>query len=143
MKSTLFLLAVCYLFFACNKGTSDNQLLRQCDNSQYIDSTGTATKLIGSWRLVQQRLGSNGEVVMADKIVIATFNSDSTFTVMENSVITAQGNWKLYTFSDNTWALNLTSPSNYLYGAISFCNNKVLFTDSWVDGNDNLFEKAD
>lgn len=143
MKSTLLLLAVCYLFFACNKGASGDQLLWQCDNSQHVDSTATATKLVGSWRLVQQRLGSSGEVVMADKTVTVTFNLDSTFIVRENLSITAQGSWKLYMFSDNTWALDLTSPSHYLNGFISFCSNKVLFMDSVVDGNDNLFERAD
>jgi len=143
MKSTLLLSAICLLLFSCKKDTSDNQFFWQCDNSQNLDSTATATKIIGSWRWLQQRSSAGGEVTMADKTVIVTFNSDSTFTVRENSSVTTQGNWKLYMFSDNTWALDLTSPSNYLYGAISFCNNKVLFTASVVDGSDNLFERVE
>jgi len=142
MKPLLLLLTICLLLFSCKKDTSGNQLLWPCDIIQNQDSATTATNIVGSWRLVQQRLNSTGEIVMADKAVIVTFNSDSTFTVRENSSITAQGNWKLYLFSDKMWALDLTSPSNYLYGFISFCNNKVRFTGSVFDGNDNVFERV-
>lgn len=141
MKSILLLSAICLIVFACDKNGSDNQLLWQCSDNKNLDSTATATAIVGSWRLIQQRLGSTGKVVMAEKVVVATFNADATFTVRENSSVTTQGNWKLLMFSNNMWALDLTSQSNYLYGAISFCNDKVLFTDSFVDGNDNLFEK--
>jgi len=142
MKTNILLLALCLLLFSCRKDASD-QLLWQCDNSQVLDSAATSTQIVGSWRLVQQRLGSSGEVVTTDKSVIVTFNSDSTFTVLENSSVTTQGHWGLYKFSSNSWALDLTAASPYLYGIISFCDNKVLFTDSVVDGNDNLFEKTD
>src|SRR5947209_5377706 len=120
MKPLLLLLSICLLLFSCKKDASGNQLLWPCDIIQNLDSATTATNLIGAWRLVQQRSGWTGEVVMANKKVIVTFNSDSTFTVRENSSITVRGNWKLYMFSDKTWALDLTSPSNYLYGFISY-----------------------
>jgi hypothetical protein len=142
MKPTLLVLAVCLVLFSCNKGASGNGLLWECDNSQHLDSSAIAAKLTGTWKWEQQRRGSNLEVMMADKIVTVTFNADSTFKVLEDSLVTAQGNWKLVMFSNDMWALDLSAPSNYLYGAISFCNNKVLFTDSYVDGNDNLFEKV-
>ena len=142
MKPNILLLALCLLLFSCRKDASD-QLLWQCDNSQVLDSAAISTQIVGSWRLVQQRLGSNGEVATTDNSIIVAFNSDSTFTVLENSSVTTQGNWGLYKFSSNSWALDLTSASPYLYGIISFCDNKVLFTDSVVDGNDNLFEKTD
>ena len=142
MKTNILLLALCLLLFSCRKDASD-QLLWQCDKSQVLDSAAISTQIVGSWRLVQQRLGSNGEVATTDNSIIVTFNSDSTFTVLENSSVTTQGNWGLYKFSSNSWALDLTSASPYLYGIISFCDNKVLFTDSVVDGNDNLFEKTD
>jgi len=93
--------------------------------------------------LIKQRWGSTGKVVMADKKIKVTFNSNSTYTVLEDSSIVAQGNWNLKIVYANMWGLHLTSPNSYLYGFISFCNNQVLFSNSYLDGNDNLFKKAD
>jgi len=143
MRSTLVLLAIGLLILSCRKNDSDHYISLQCTDSQTFDSAATANKLTGSWKLVQQRWGGTGEIVTANKDVQVTFNSDSTFTVWENSSVTTQGSWKLMKFSDNTWQLDLSSQSNYLYGFISFCNDNVLFTNSWVDGNDNLFKSID
>ncbi|HEY5391500.1 MAG TPA: hypothetical protein VIJ57_05260 [Hanamia sp.] len=107
-----------------------------------MDSATISKKIVGSWILIKQRLGSTGEVKVADKNIKAIFNSDSTYVVLEDSSILTQGNWSLKIVLDNMWGLVLTSPNNYLYGFISFCNNEVSFSFSYLDGNDNLFEKT-
>ena len=143
MKPTLIVITICFLLFSCKKNTSDKQLFLQCNNPQYLDSTAISNKIVGSWTLIKQRWGSTGEVVMADKNIKVTFNANSTYTVVEDSSVLAQGNWNLKIVLDNMWGLDLTEPSNYLYGYISFCGNQVLFSYGYLDGNDNLFEKTD
>jgi len=140
MKQALLSLAIGLLLFSCKKNAED-QPFWQCGTPQSLDSTSISSKIAGSWTLIKQRWGSNGKVVMADKNIKVTFNSNSTYTVLEDSAILAQGNWSLKILFDNWWGLNLTSPSSYLNGFISFCNNQVLFSDNYLDGNDNLFEK--
>ena len=142
MKQTLLSLTICFLFFSCKKNISNDQFFLQCNNTQILDSATISKKIVGSWILIKQRLGSTGEVKVADKNIKAIFNSDSTYVVLEDSSILTQGNWSLKIVLDNMWGLDLTSPNNYLYGFISFCNNEVSFSFSYLDGNDNLFEKT-
>lgn len=142
MKQTLLSLTICFLLFSCKKNASNDQLFSQCNRPQLLDSTAISNKIVGSWTLIKQRLGSTGKVEVAKQNIKVIFNSNSTYVVMEDSSTLTQGNWSLKIVLDNMWGLDLTSPNNYLYGFISFCNNQVSFNFSYLDGNDNLFEKA-
>jgi hypothetical protein len=143
MKQTLLFLTIYVLLFSCSKNTSDKQPFLQCDTPQYLDSTAISNKIAGSWTLTKQRWGSTGEVVTADKNIKVTFNSNGTYTIVDDSSVLAQGNWTLKIVLDSLWGLDLTVPSDYLTGYISFCNNQLLFSYSYLDGSDNLFEKVD
>ena len=142
MKQTLLSLTICFLLFSCKKNISNGQFFSQCNKTQILDSATISNKIVGSWTFIKKRLGSTGKVEVADKNIKAIFNSDSTYVVLEDSSILTQGNWSLKIVLDNMWGLDLTSPNNYLYGFISFCNNEVSFSFSYLDGNDNLFEKT-
>ncbi len=143
MKQTLLIIASCLLFLSCKKNTPDEQLFQNCKNPQYLDSATITTKLAGSWTLIKICLGCSGKIVATSKPIKVTFNSDSTYSLFEDSSVIAHRNWKLIPMSENMWGLDLTPDSSwYLYGYISFCDDQVLFSYSILDGNDNLFEKA-
>ena len=140
MRSVFLVLTICTVILSCKKDSSENYSFGQCPNAQYLDSASISNKLVGSWVWKKQACFPN-KAANADKNVIIAFNANSTFTVTENSVITTAGSWKLEINDINYWALDLTSSSIYLYGAISFCKNQVIFNDSYRDGCDNLFVK--
>ncbi len=142
MKPIFFLLTVCSIFFSCKKDTLDISLFQQCHNSQSLDSTAISNNLAGSWIWTKQSCFWTGKTTTADKNIKVIFNSNATFSVLENSSILTQGNWGLKIIDSNMWGLDLTSPSEYLYGRILFCNNQILFNDSYRDGCDNLFTKS-
>jgi len=140
MKRMFLLLTICLILLSCKK--NKNQTLWECSNAQFLDSATISNKIIGSWLWVKQLCGDgNGDVIAATKNIKVTFNANATFTVFENSSIITQGNWKLKIVDSNTWGLDPTSSSEYLYGRILFCNNQVMFNDSYIDGCDNVFAK--
>lgn len=140
MRSVFLVLTICTVILSCKKDSSENNSFGQCSNAQYLDSASTSTKLLGSWVWKKQACFSN-KAANADKNVIINFNANGTFTVNENSIIVTTGSWKLEINDINYWGLDLTSPSNYLYGRIYFCEKQVIFNDSYRDGCDNLFVK--
>ena len=126
------------ILFSCKKHAADANPFWPCDiyNS---DSTYIATKIVGSWKWTKYSC-STGNLMTADKNIRVTFNSNATFTVLENSSVIVQGTWSLKSAASNEWQLNLTGPSEYLKGFIMFCNNQVAFIDSYVDGCNHYFE---
>jgi hypothetical protein len=142
MKYTFFSIAVCLTILSCKKDRLDFASFWQCSSSQNLDSTAISSKITGSWKWTKQSCFSVGKTTRADKDIKVTFNSNGTFTVLENSSIITQGNWTLKIIDSNMWGLDLSVPSTYLYGRILFCNNQLLLNDSYRDGCDNLFEKG-
>ena len=141
MKIFLFLLALT-LFFSCSKkDTIDVPTFWQCNKNQNLDSTAIANKLLGSWVWAIQSCGDVPTVKTADKNVIVNFNINGNFNKVENGTVITQGTWKLKIVDSNMYGLELTQPSQYLHGRILFCDNEVLFNDSYRDGCDNVFNK--
>ena len=146
MRKATLSLAICLLLLACKKDDSDDQKPWTCvDYSQTLDSSVIADKILGTWHFVKERGGSNGEVLMADKNIQVTFEPNFTFTVVENSSVITQGDWRLKKFFDipKEWELDVSSPSRYLRGRIVFCDNQLVFSYSALDGNDKLFKRKD
>ena len=140
MKNVLLLITICLIILSCKK--NNDRILWECNNSPFPDSVTISNKIIGSWLWTKQLCGDGaGSILIANKNIKITFNASATFTVYENSTILTQGNWNLKTVDINAWGLHLTSPSEYLYGRILFCNNKIMFNDSYIDGCDNVFVK--
>jgi len=127
---------------SCKKETIDVNSFWNCNNSQGLDSLATANKLSSSWLWSKQYCDNGMGTKKADKNIKIIFNSIGTFSILENSISISQGTWKLKKVEDNLYALNLSQPSKYLYGRILFCDNQVLFSNSYLDGCDNLFTKS-
>ncbi len=114
----------------------------QCNKLLNLDTSAVSGKLVGSWSWAKQSCFWTGKTKTADRNIKLTFKSDYTFSVIENSNTLTQGTWKLMQVDGNSWGLDLTAPSDFLYGRILFCDNQVLFNDSYIDGCDNLFNKS-
>jgi hypothetical protein len=147
MRPILLILTICLGLISCKKGASDISSIDinsfwQCHSSQNLDSASITNKLAGSWIWTKQSCYISGMSVNAEKNIRIIFNLTGNFSVSENSNVITQGNWKLKIVDSNMWGLDLTFPSNYLYGRILLCNNQVLFNNSYIDGCDNLFVKS-
>jgi len=141
MRLSLLCLTIFVGLTACTKEKLDINSFWQCHQSQSPDTTTISTKLIGSWTWYKQSCFWTGNTIRANKKIIVTFQSNRTFSVNENGTILTQGTWMLTKVDDNSWGLDLSSVSDYLYGRILFCDKQVLFNDSYRDGCDNLFNK--
>jgi len=138
MKYIGFIILAGFCITACKRDI-DVISFSDCHAAQSLDSAAICNKLTGSWEWTKQHCFSIGKTTKADKTVVVTFNSNSTFTVIENASVIAQGIWRLQKEDLNFWGLNLSHQSNYFWGRIFFCDNEVLFNASYRDGCDNLF----
>ena len=140
MKFYFLILTICLIAFSCKRTKQD--LICECDNAAFLDSTAISNKIPGAWLWTKKRCwDGNGKILFANKNVKVNFNTNRTFTVAENGSIITIGNWDLIFVDTYIWGLKLSAPSEYLYGRISFCNNQVMFNDSYIDGCDNVFSK--
>lgn len=108
--------------------------------AQNLDSSTISSKLIGSWTWKKQSIPNTNKFRVADKNIKVTFNTDSTFSINENSNVLMQGTWKLLNHGIY-YGLQTNQYSQYLGGAVYFCNKELIFVNSYLDGVDNVFEK--
>jgi hypothetical protein len=143
MRLILFCLTIIVALNSCKKEELklDINSYWQCNKSQNLDTTAISNKLLGSWVWSKKFCFWEAKTILADKNIKVTFNFDRTFFVNEGSSTLTQGTWKLKKVDVSSWGLDLTSTSEYLYGHILFCDNQVLFNDSYIDGCDYLFNK--
>ena len=140
MKFYFLILIVCLITFSCKKAKKES--IWECDSTQFLDSTAISNKIAGSWLWTKQLCGDGaGKIISANKNVKVNFYLNKTFTVMNNTSIITQGNWDLKIVDTNSWGLDLTSSSEYLYGRILFCNSQIMFNNRYIDGCDNVFVK--
>jgi len=140
MRLLLICIASAVFLAACKKENLNAGKYFTCHKSQNLDSVAISSKLVGSWKWMVQYCLWERKTTHANKKITVVFRSDSSFSVLENQAVLTQGTWILKP-EDGDWSVDLSSPSEYLYGKILFCGNEVLFNKSYVDGCDNLFER--
>ncbi|HYG52255.1 MAG TPA: hypothetical protein VD905_15195 [Flavobacteriales bacterium] len=115
----------------------------ECNTAQQLDTAEMANKLLGKWKLILSACGECNDPGWYEpvKTVFVTFTSPNEFSVEENSTVISSGHWNLCMIDTNKWVLCSSSSLNYIAGYILFCDNRVLFYNSYIDGIDNLFEK--
>ncbi len=141
MRLLLLYLTILVGLTSCKKDKLDINSFWQCNQSQNLDTPAISNKLSGSWTWTKQSCSEAGKTKSADRNIKVTFDNNHTFSVTENSNSLTQGTWKLTQVDGNSWGLDISSPGEYLSGRILFCDNDVLFNDSYRDGCDNLFTK--
>lgn len=142
MRLLLLCLTILVGLISCKKDKLDINSFWQCNQSQNLDTTAISNKLLGSWTWAKQSCFWAGKIKIADKNIKVTFKGDHTFSVIESSNVLSQGTWKLMQVDGTSTGLDLSTPNEFLYGRILFCDNQILFNDSYRDGCDNLFNKS-
>ena len=143
MYKCLLLIALLFALISCKKKEAEKPYsflpIIDCSLAQYPDSLTILQKLQGSWQW--KKYGTLASAIRdADKNITLTFDSDSTFSVVENSNTIQQGTFRIINYS-TYYGLRSEPYSGYIGGSIYFCDNQLLFINSIVDGSDNLFER--
>ena len=139
MKATILPIIGALILLGCKK-KMDISSMHSCHIAQQLDSAGTAWKLLGNWKWEKRDCPGTNQTSPADKNVYAYFQ-DSVFTVKQDTTTLTYGTWKLVQLGSNIYQLEMYPPNLYLYGQILFCEDEVLFNDSYRDGCDHLFGK--
>ena len=145
MRSISLYLVMFFALISCKKETIKSEetissKIIRCSEAQHLDSAAISTRLNGTWTWKQQSIPNTNKFKDADKNITVTFDTDSTFIIKENSNVVIQGSWKLIDYT-SFYGLQTEPFNQYVYGAVYFCDNQLLFMDSYVDGPDNLFER--
>jgi hypothetical protein len=141
IKSLIILSLFFVLALSCQKDNVEISLkyFSDCHHSQNFDSLAVFNKLIGTWQLESYFCFWSGIAYKADKEVIVSFSSEGKYNVHVDSKLTTTGNWELKKSDTDVFELEMDPTSPYLYGNILYCDQKVMFSNSPVDGCDNLF----
>lgn len=145
MRLSILYMAIFLGLFSCRKDRTDFytnffQDFVECSEAQNLDSTAISARLTGSWTWKKQYNLNTNKFKDADKKIKVTFDVNSAFTVTENSNVIMRGTWNLVNYG-SYYGLYTNEYSQYLGGAVYFCNSQLLFVESYLDGVDNLFEK--
>ncbi len=140
MRHIVLSILISFALISCKKEKPGTQNILKCGELQNRDSAAISAKLTGTWIWKKQSIPNTNMFKDADKNIEATFNTDSTFTITENSNVIIQGTWKLINYG-SFYGFRADPYNQYLYGAVYFCDNQLLFSNSIADGLDNLFER--
>lgn len=114
-----------------------------CDKNLSLDSLAKSNALIGQWKWEFTQCfwtyeDANGEDF---KGLTIEFKKDGTLKVRENSNTVQTSNWFLDEIGSSFFKLKAEPPVEQLYGAVTLCKNRVVFSGSDADGCDNYFSK--
>jgi len=137
------LIASATFFVGCRKDGEiiNHQPAQSCNSFQAYDSLTSATKLIGTWKLISVYNPWTNTTSLPDRTVLVTFYSDGTFYETENSVVSANGNWHLQDAAGSGLGIITSVPCFRVSGTLSFCSQQALFFTGFIDGPVHLFEK--
>lgn len=115
----------------------------QCHGQTSWDSTKIHNALIGKWNWEYIKCYWNPEDANSEyyKNLTIEFKYNDTLEVKLNNQITQRSSWNLTRLNDGFFKLSANPIVLQLTGRILFCEDRVLFYDSYTDGCDNYFKK--
>ncbi len=144
----ILLWAITFVLVACNK--DENSPISQgdmwdCHHKTAWNLLKTKNALIGKWEWVYTGCFWSPENANGDEFKGLTieFKPNNTLEVKENGQTIQTSTWKVVDGDADLFALDVTPNVNQLYGRILFCDERVEFNDSYIDGCDNYFERKE
>ena len=143
MKKLIISLTLIFWLQSCEDTPIDQSYIWNCHHEISWDLITTSNNLIGDWEWEYIECYSNIED--ANKFVykglLIEFKSDNTLDVKVSGQIIQTSNWKLVHGDADLFAIDVDPRVPQLYGRILFCNDRVEFNDSYIDGCDNYFTR--
>lgn len=146
--SIALIFTITLLVLSCNK--EENPPVSQgdmwdCHHELTWDTINTKETLIGEWDWEYIGCFWNPEDANDNEFngMTIEFKSDNTLEVKENGQITQTSIWKVVNGDADLFALDVDPTVTQLYGRILFCDERVEFNDSYIDGCDNYFKRKE
>lgn len=148
----LWVFSLSLLLFACNPDpeipvVQDPPISQGdmwiCHQNAVWDSVATINHLIGEWEWEYIRCFWNPEDGNYDdfKGLSIDFKSDNTLDVKMDGLVTQSSAWSIEGSNENLFVIRVEPIVLQAVGQILFCDNRVEFNDSYVDGCDNYFTR--
>lgn len=146
---TIFLLATT----ACTKKSSDTvnsaatttpitiDAIQNCHAASNQYPSQITNNILGNWQWEKSFNPWTQKTTLASKHVLVHINDASTYHITENGITVSQGIWSLGKISETQWELKLTQNYTHTQGIIYLCNDELVLSSSYLDGNDNYFVK--
>jgi len=141
MKLLLSTVITIIFLCACNnndipEGFLDIQTFHACDTELDLDSLEVINRLIGEWQWEFMRCYSSpDEVFVIDTEYRVKLNPDMTMEIREQGEKTIYKNWNLrpgfkYLLDVDTFT------NDGFHGQLHFCNDQMVFANSYIDACD-------
>jgi len=111
-----------------------------CHNMHQWDSLKVHNALLGSWIWDSTKCPTFGTKSMDENNYKLVFIGDSKLNVYKNSVLETEAWWSVKG-TNNSFTIQTEPSIEKAFGIIFFCENKLVFVNSWVDGCDFFFKK--
>lgn len=114
-----------------------------CHNTVSWDSLKTIDSLIGAWdwEFISCFWHTEDANYEDYKGLSVDFKADMTLDVSMNGQVTQTATWQILNDADNVFVIKIEPIVPQIYGRILFCNGRVEFYDSYIDGCDNYFKR--
>ena len=151
MKKFILAFLSTLIFLGCNDDDIDQRPMSineisSCYKQQEWNENKIAEELKGKWQWIYTEnfwSPDKGRNTENEKLIVE-FNSDSTLKVHINNELNDSTRWIVFPLTNSDlYVLELEKPIQQLYGQILFCENILMFFDSYRDGTDNYFRKVD
>ncbi len=151
MKKFILAFLSTLIFLGCNDDDIDQRPMSiteisNCYKQQEWNENIITEELMGKWQwFYTENFWSpdKGRNTENEKLIVE-FNSDSTVKVQINNEFHDSTRWIVVPLTNSDlYVLELEKPIQQLYGQILFCENILMFFDSYRDGTDNYFIKFD
>ncbi|MBL7780925.1 MAG: hypothetical protein JNM22_06885 [Saprospiraceae bacterium] len=131
------------IMFACNKEKSQADMW-ECHHEMTWDSLSTKNALIGVWEWEYINcLNTGNDDNDKYRGLSIEFKSDNTLNVIENGQVTQTSHWKVVEGDADLFEIDADPSITQLYGRILFCDKRVEFNHSYIDGCDNYFTRKE
>ena len=140
--------AISMLLLSCDKEEKppiSQGNMWDCHQKITWDSMRTKDALIGEWEW--EYIGcfwnpKDANDYEFDGMTIE-FKEDNTLEVKQNGQITQTSSWKFVDIDADLFAIKVDPIVKQLYGRILFCEDRVEFNHSFIDGCDNYFKRKE
>lgn len=143
----MFIGSLSLLLFSCNKIDQPSASLEDmltCHQKQNLDSTHVRAMLLGEWewKFITYTWVENDNSKEFKNHIVKFMNNDS-LEVYDNGVLTHSAKWEIKKTTGDLYQLEPDPGFSILYGRILLCNGQLVLNDSYRDGADQYFQRAD
>ncbi len=137
-------LLLCFII-SCKKEevivTDINNIWMNCPEK--YDLATTAKKLTGEWKYIANGGGRNVGIKSVTENIRVVFTETTIQAYVENNAVNEVKYSIDKSYNEGFYSIKTdpTAKDQFVWGVIEFCNDKVAFKNSFVDGSDYYFQR--